>query len=145
MQVQASSDNGFSGSVTVSATGLPSGVTVAPLTLTVGNSGSLVFSAASNANPGSTQVSVTGVSTSQHASATLGLNVIQLTPPIAVPFTTTGGSVVKAFYDESRQLLFACNLGLNEVDVLSGKDISVQARIPVAQPFGIDQIPMARL
>jgi len=143
VQVQAVSENGFSGSITVSATGLPSGVTVSPstLTLTVGNSGSLVFSAASNATPGSTQVSVTGVSGSQQASAILGLNVIPLTPPIAVPFTTTGGSVVKAFYDESRQLLFAGNLGLNEVDVLSGKDLLLQARIPVAQPFGIDQMP----
>jgi hypothetical protein len=49
--------------------------------------------------------------------------------PIARPFTTVGGSVERAFYDESRQLLFASNLYLNEVDVLSGKDLSVQARI----------------
>jgi hypothetical protein len=84
---------------------------------------------------------VTGVSGSQQAKASLGLNVLQQTPPIAVPFTTTGGSVIKAFYDESRQLLFACNLGLNEVDVLSGNGLSLQARIPVAQPFGIDQMP----
>jgi len=143
VQVQAASDNGFSGSITVSTTGLPSGVTVSPstLTLTVGNSGSFVFSAAANATAGSTLVSVTGVSGSQQAKATLGLNVLQQTPPIAVPFTTTGGSIIKAFYDESRKLLFACNLGLNEVDVLSGDGLSLQARIPVAQPFGIDQMP----
>ena len=41
-----------------------------------------------------------------------------------MPFTTTGGGIEKAFYDESRQLLFATNLYLNEVDVLSGKDLS---------------------
>lgn len=143
VQVEAISQNGFSGSITVTATDLPSGVTVSPspLTLTVGNSGSLVFLAAPNATPGNAQVSITGVSGSQQASATLGLNVTPMRPPIAVPFTTTGGSIIKAFYDESRQLLFACNLGLNEVDVLSGSNLSVQARIPVAQPFGIDQMP----
>jgi hypothetical protein len=48
---------------------------------------------------------------------------------------------IKAFYDEPRKLLFCSNLYLNEVDVLSGKDLSVQTRIPIAQPFGIDQMP----
>lgn len=74
-------------------------------------------------------MSIAGVSGSQQASATLGLDVVQMAAPIARPFTTVGGSVERAFYDESRQLLFASNLYLNEVDVLSGKDLSVQARI----------------
>jgi hypothetical protein len=143
LQVQTVALNGFSGAITVTATGLPLGVTVSPttLSLTVGNTGTLVFSASSNATSGSAQVSIAGVSGSQQASALLTLNVIQATPPIAVPFTTTGGNIVKAFYDESRQLLFASNLGLNEVDVLSGSNLSVQARIPIGQPFGIDQMP----
>jgi hypothetical protein len=143
VQIQAVPQNGFSGSITVTVTGLPSGVTISPSTLALaaGSSGTLTFSAASNASSGNTQVSITGVSGSQQTSASLSLNVIQATPPIAVPFTTTGGNIVKAFYDESRQLLFASNLGLNEVDVLSGINLSVQARIPIAQPFGIDQMP----
>ena len=37
--------------------------------------------------------------------------------------------------------LFATNLALNEVDVLTGSSLSVQERIPIAQPFGIDQMP----
>ncbi len=44
------------------------------------------------------------------------------------------------FYDEGRQLLFATNIGLNELDVISGKDYSLKARIPVPQPLGIDQM-----
>jgi len=143
LQVEAVPKNGFSGSVTISATGLPSGVTVSPssLVLSPGNQGTLTFSATSSAASGNSQVSISGVSGSQQASATLALNVIQMVAPIAVPFTTTGGSIIKAFYDETRQLLFATNLYLNEVDVISGKDLSVQARVPVGQPFGIDQMP----
>jgi hypothetical protein len=144
VQVQVIPQNGFSGSVTVTATGLPSGVTDSPssVAVSVGSPKTLVFAAASNAITGTAQVSITGASGSLQAKANLGLDVIQTTAtPIAVPFTTTGGNIVKAFYDESRQLLFASNLFLNEVDVLSGKDLSVQARIPIGQPFGIDQMP----
>ena len=56
---------------------------------------------------GRSQVSITGVSGSQQASATLGLDVVQMAAPIARPFTTVGGSVERAFYDESRQLISA--------------------------------------
>ncbi len=141
--IEAVPPNGFSGSVTITAAGLPSGVTVSPssLVLSAGNKGNLVLAATSNATSGNAQVSITGVSGSQKARATVALNVIQMATPIAMPFTTKGGGIEKAFYDESRQLLFASNFFLNEVDVLSGKDLSVQGRIPVGQPFGIDQMP----
>jgi hypothetical protein len=143
VQVQTVPQNGFSGSITVTATGLPSGVTASPanLVISAGSSGTLVLSATSTAVSGNAQVSINGVSGSQQSGATLALNVTQTATPIAMPFTTTGGMIIKAFYDESRQLLFACNLYLNEVDVLSGKDLSLQTRIPIAQPFGIDQMP----
>jgi hypothetical protein len=143
VQIQAIAQDGFSGSVTITAKGLPSGVTVAPasLVLPIGSTGTLSFTAASNAAAGTEQASLNGVSGSQQASATLGLTIIQMATPRAMPFTTVGGGVLKAFYDESRQLLFAGNLYLNEVDVLSGADLSLKARIPVAQPFGIDQMP----
>ena len=48
--------------------------------------------------------------------------------------------MVHGFYDESRQRLFATNIGLNELDVISGVDFSVQARVPIPQPLGIDQM-----
>jgi hypothetical protein len=135
--------NGFSGSVTVTAAGLPSGVTVSPSSLLVSaiTPGSLSFVAGANVAAGNAQISIIGVSGTQQASAMLGMNVIQSATPVAMPFTTTGGGIVKAFYDESRQRLFASNLFLNEVDVLSGQNLSIQARIPIPQPFGIDQMP----
>jgi hypothetical protein len=42
------------------------------------------------------------------------------------------------FYDEFHQPLFAKNVGLNEMDALSGIDLSVQARNPVPQPMSIN-------
>ncbi|MGE5052944.1 MAG: hypothetical protein ACM3WP_02175 [Acidobacteriota bacterium] len=143
VQVQSIPQNGFSGSITITANGLPSGVTISPssLDLTSGNTGTLTLSATPGAASGSAKVSINGASASQQASATLALDVVQTATPVAMPFTITGGAIVKAFYDESRQLLFATNLLLNEVDVLSGRDLSLQARVPIAQPFGIDQMP----
>jgi hypothetical protein len=143
VQLHADSQNGFSGSISVTTAGLPSGVTVSPSTLTLipGAYASLAFSAASSVTPGNAQVSITGISGTQQVGTTLGLSIIPMASPVPVPFTTTGGNIIKAFYDESRKLLFACNFGLNEIDVLSGNNLSVQARIPVAQPFGIDQMP----
>ena len=143
LQITAIPENGFSGSITVTAQGMPSGVTVSPssLVLAPGSTATLNVAAASNAASGKAQISITGISGSQKASATLALNVVQMAAPIAMPFTTTGGGIQRAFYDEHRQLLFATNFYLNEVDVLSGKDLSIQARIPIGQPFGIDQMP----
>lgn len=143
MQVQNTPQNGFSGSITITANGLPSGVTVSPssLDLTAGSTGTLTLSATAGAASGNAKVAINGASDSQQASATLAVDVLQTAAPVAMPFTITGGAIIKAFYDESRQLLFATNLYLNEVDVLSGNDLSVKARVPIAQPFGIDQMP----
>jgi hypothetical protein len=58
----------------------------------------------------------------------------------ADPFHPVGGTLAHGFYDEARQLLFATNFGLNELDVISGMDFSIKARIPVPQPWGIDQM-----
>jgi hypothetical protein len=56
-------------------------------------------------------------------------------------FNTLGGGPTEAYYDETRQLLYVSNPPLNEVDVLSGADLSVVTRISVPQPMGIDQLP----
>jgi hypothetical protein len=83
-------------------------------------------------------VSVNGVSGALTASTSLQLTVSGAT--VADPFHTSGGALVHGFYDEARQLLFATNPGLNELDVISGQDFSIKARVPVPQPWGIDQM-----
>lgn len=69
--------NGFSGTVSVGVSGLPSGVTVSPttLTLTAGTAQSLTLTAAANAVVGSANVTVTGTSGTLSHSATLALTV----------------------------------------------------------------------
>src|SRR6266550_3702268 len=86
VQVTAVPQNGFSATVTVTASGLPAGVTVSPLSLLLSANGigTLTFSAASNAASGNAQVSLTGVSGLQHASASLSLNVNQMATPVAM-------------------------------------------------------------
>jgi len=77
ISVTAAEVNGFSGTVAVTVSGLPAGVTVAPstLTLTPGTAQTLTFTAAANAAAGTSSVSVMGVSGSLSHTATLALTV----------------------------------------------------------------------
>ena len=137
LAIKVIAQNGFSGSVSITATGLPSGITVSPVPLVVsaGSSGTLNLAAASDAVVGSSQLTFTAVSGAITLNDSLALAV--KAPP---PFVLLGGSPVGAFYDESRELLFATNPFLNELDVL-GADLSVRTRLMVPAPFGIDQMP----
>jgi hypothetical protein len=85
--VTASAVNGFSGTVSVTVSGLPSGVTVAPTTLTLatGTPQTLTFTAAANAAAGTSSVSVTGVSGALTHTAMLTLTVAA---PVGVNVTT---------------------------------------------------------
>ena len=140
LQVSIMPENGFTGTATVTITGLPSGVTVVPNSLSVSSAspGSFTLSASATAEISQQSVSVNAVSGTLNVDKSLQLNVSGVAPPD--PFHHVGGSMVHGFYDETRQRLFATNIGLNELDVISGVDFSVQARVPVPQPLGIDQM-----
>ncbi len=92
--VSATGLNGFSGSVGVSISGLPTGVTVAPATLTLapGTPQSLTLTAAANATIGTSSVVLQGQSGSLSHTATLTLTVA----------VSTGNDVVTYHYDNSR-------------------------------------------
>lgn len=137
LAIQVIAQNGFSGSVSITATGLPAGLSVSPVPLVIsaGSSGNLSLAAASDAALGSVQVTLAAVSGAITVDDSLAVAV--KAPP---PFVLLGGSPVAAFYDKSRQLLFATNPFLNELDVL-GADLSVRTRLMVPAPFGIDQMP----
>ncbi len=140
VQVSVTGQYGFTGSVSVTVSGLPAGVTVSPasLSITSGDAASFDLSASSTAEIAQQAVSVTGASGALTANAPLQLTVMGVAVPD--PFHPIGGVLVHGFYDESRQLLFATNPGLNELDVISGVDFSIKARVPVPQPWGIDQM-----
>ena len=140
MQVSVLAQNGFSSSVSVSLGTLPDGVTVSPASLSVspGAPQNFTFAASASAVVEQGSVSVNGTSGFLSSSATLDLSVNGTAVPD--PFHPVGGALVHGFYDESRNLLFATNPGLNELDVFSGQTFSLTARIPVPQPWGIDQM-----
>jgi hypothetical protein len=140
VQVSVAAQNGFTGSVSVTVAGLPDGVTVSPASLSLpsGSSGTLTLSASSTAQVAQESINVDAVSGTIKVDASLQLTVAGAVVPD--PFHAIGGTLVHGFYDESRQLLFATNPGLNELDVISGQDFSVKARVAVPQPWGIDQM-----
>jgi hypothetical protein len=88
----ATAINGFSGSIQVTVTGLPTGVTTSPatLTLTAGTPLTVNFSAATTAASGSASLTFTAASGSLSHTASLKLNVNAntLPPPGTVDVTT---------------------------------------------------------
>jgi hypothetical protein len=77
--ITATGQNGFSGAVTLSASGLPSGVTAAFTATSTSKPGSLAFTATSSATLGTFSVIITGVSGSQ--TVTTGLSLTITSPP----------------------------------------------------------------
>jgi len=142
--VSVAGQGGFTGSVSVTLTGLTSGVTASPTSLSVtpGSSATFTFSASGTAEIAQQAVSVNGTSGTLTENTSLQLTVSGT--PVPDPFHAIGGALVHGFYDEARQLLFATNPGLNELDVISGADFSVKARVPVPQPWGIIRWRTAR-
>jgi len=140
VQVSVTSNNGFAGSVSVTAVSLPAGVTVSPATLSITPSSPATFHFSASGTTGIAQQSISVNATSGTLTANASLQLTVMGTFSQDPYHQIGGSMVHGFYDESRQLLFATNLGLNELDVISGQDFSVMARVPVSQPLGIDQM-----
>jgi hypothetical protein len=79
----------FTGAVTMSATGLPAGVTVAfnPATATTGNSVTAMFTASTAAVAGSATVTINAVSGATSRSTTVALTITE--PPVTAPVTAT--------------------------------------------------------
>jgi WD40 repeat protein len=140
VQLSVTAKNGFTGTVSVSPATLPTGVTASPasLSLTPSVPGIFTFSASSAALIAQQTVNLNASSGTLAVSASLGLTVTGAA--VSDPLHLIGGTLVHGFYDETRQLLFVSNPGLNELDVISGQDFSIKARVPVPQPWGIDQM-----
>jgi hypothetical protein len=142
VSIQVSPINGFVGTVQITVSGLPSGISAAPLSIDVASgaaTGTLRLSATTSAAITSTTVTAQATSGSLKHSATLALGVSVRSA--AFPFTTVGGGILRGYYDAQRQLLFTSNFFLNEVDVVSTIDLSVSKRVSIPQPVGLDQMP----
>ena len=91
ISVNAVPVNGFTGTVTVTISGLPTGVTANPktLTLTAGTAQSVTLTAATNAIVGNATVTFTGTSGALTHTATAALTVIAAAPVPDFTFTAT--------------------------------------------------------
>ncbi len=140
VQASVTGQNGFMGTVAVTFANLPDGVTASPTSRSIPSGGDASFdlSASSSATVGEQDISVNGSSGTLAAGASLRVAVMGVA--VLDPFHAIGGTLAHGFYDETRQLLFVTNPGRNELDVISGVDLSVKARVPVPQPWGIDQM-----
>ena len=139
--VQIAAIGNFTGTVQVTTSGLPNGVTAGTLSIPIsgGNAtGNLQLTASSNATTG--VVTVNLQATSGTLSHNIGLTLTVTTNPSARAFITVGGAAIRGFYDTQRQLLFTTNILLNEVDVIHASDLTLQQRISIPQPVGIDQM-----
>jgi len=101
------------------------------------DSGTFTVAASGVAGIAQTSTTITGVSGSLKENASLDVSVTGKS--VSDPFHLIGGDFSHGFYDQARELLFVANYGLNEIDVISGKDLSVQSRVPASQPFGMEQ------
>lgn len=104
VSVNAAPTNGFSSTVAIAISGLPSGVTASPasLSLTSGTAQSVTLTASSGAAAGSTTVTFTGTSGSLSHTATLALTVQAQAPP-----PTSSIDVTTYHYDNARDGLNA--------------------------------------
>jgi glucuronoarabinoxylan endo-1,4-beta-xylanase len=87
--------SGFTGSVTLAASGLPSGVTAGFGTNPTSGSSVVTFTASSTATAGSSTVTITGTSSSLTASTTIALTVTgsgACTPTVIVPYISVSGT-----------------------------------------------------
>lgn len=115
----ATAVNNFTGSVAVSVTGLPTGVTASPatLTLTPGTPQSLSLIAGSTAVAGNASLTFTGTSGSLTHTATLALTVSA--PTTSTPTTSSPNDVLTYHNDNTRQGLYSneIKLTLSNVNV----------------------------
>jgi hypothetical protein len=141
--VTPSSADGFTGSVQVSVSGLPSGVTVSPATttMTVGTSTTFTLTAASDAALGTTTIKVYGSSGTLSTSASVALTVTAGTAPSNPDFTlTTAPSTLTLTQGASGQL----TLSSAAIDGFSGTIAVVVNGLPTgvtASPATISLTP----
>jgi len=147
VNVSVSPINGFSSTVQVSLSGLPSGVIASPaspFTVAAGASVPLLFSASSNAPSGTFTIMAAGVSGSLSHPANLGISV---QPGVVANFPRTAFARTDSTpamddpsgephhrhiaCDPAHQLVFAANRAMNRVDIFSSTTSTRSGQVSV--------------
>ncbi len=99
------------------------------------------FSADPNLPPASyaVQITVSNATYSHSVTATLQVYSAVLRQNDGTDYVFTGDPQPRALsYDSQRHLVYASNLQLNEIDIISENTAQIVKRIPVPQPYGTD-------
>ena len=146
--------NGFTGTVQVTLTGLPTGVVSSPpspFSIAAGSSTPLLFSAASNALTGNSTIMAEGTSGSLAHPANLGLTiqtgVIANLPRTAYARTDSNPAMDDPAgeprhrhiaYDPAHQLVFVANRAMNRVEIFSSANATRVAQVSLPGASGAD-------
>jgi hypothetical protein len=139
--------NGFTGSVQVTLSSLPSGVVsspASPFRISVGSSAPVLFSAAPNASTGSSTISAQGTSGSLSHPASLALTIQAGVAANLLRTTYSRTDSVPAMddpsgephhrhiaYDPARQHVFVANRAMNRVEIFSSTSFTRLAQITI--------------
>jgi hypothetical protein len=154
VNVTVTPENGFTGSVQITLTGMPSGVTTnpaSPFTIAAGAQVSVIFGIATSATTGNISISAQGTSGSLMHNAPLTLDIQAAAVP-AVPRTSYARTDSTAaldnpagefhhrhiVYDAARQQIFVANRTMNRVEVFSSTAQTRTAQIAVPGVSSVD-------
>ena len=120
--VDVVSQNGFSGSVNLTATNLPAGVTATFSTNPTTSTSTVIFTASSTAPIGQSTVTITGVSGALSSSSSITLNVMapSLSLGTASSLSLGQGSSVSTYVNVTGQYGFSGNVALSVSGLPSG-------------------------
>jgi WD40 repeat protein len=150
-------ENGFSGSVAVTLSGLPAGVSTnpaSPFTITVGVPVTVVFAATISAVGGAAQISAGGTSGSLSHAASCTLTVQAQSLPAVSRSGFARSDSIAAFdnppgefhhrhvvYDSAHLQVFVANRAMNRVEVFSSTTQSRTAQVAVPGVSSVDLSP----
>jgi len=154
VDVTVTPENGFTGSVQVTLTGIPAGVTtnpVSPFSIAAGAQASVIFGVAANTATGNVSIAAQGTSGSLTHNAPLMLD-IQASGVPAVARTSYARTDATAaldnpagefhhrhiVYDAAHQQVFIANRTMNRVEVFSSTTQTRTAQIPVPGVSSVD-------
>lgn len=154
ISVSVTAQNGFSGTVQVTLSGLPSGVSSnpsSPFPLTTAANSPLIFGASANAATGTFAITATGSSGSISHPASLALT-ISASSASALPRTNYVRTDILAVqdnppgealhrhlaYDAANRRIFVANRAMNRVEVFSGVDQTRVTQINVSGATSAD-------
>src|SRR6266568_4123155 len=155
VNVTIAGQNGFTGTVQVTLSGLPTGVIpnpASPFSMNAGASQAVIFGADSSSSTGNATVAAQGTSGNLSHSASLSVIVQPGTPPPALPRTTFArtDSVPsldappgeprrrRIVYDGARKHVFVANPGMNRLEVFSAVDGSRAGQIAIPAVTSVD-------